>query len=88
MQDRSASQLLAGTCRQSLPLICRSASASAGLVHGYTYTSKLVTGGEEALARVTFVDERFMFFAELIPELMEVLVMGAVDYVAKSIDSY
>ena len=57
-------------------------------MHGYPSTSKLVTGGEEAFARVTFVDERFMFVAELIPELMEVFVMGAVDYVAKSIDIY
>ena len=57
-------------------------------MHGYPSTSKLVTGGEEAFARVTFVDERFMFVAELIPELMEVLVMGAVDYVAKSVDIY
>ena len=47
-----------------------------------------MAGGEEAFARVTFVDERFMFFAELIPELIEVLIMGAVDYVAKSIDVY
>lgn len=54
-------------------------------MHGYTApTTKLVTGREEAFARVALTGELLVLVAKLIPQVVEGFIVGTEDYVAES----
>jgi hypothetical protein len=53
-------------------------------MHGYATAAELLALGEEAFAGVAFTNEGIVFVAELIPEFVEELVVGAMDDVAQS----
>lgn len=50
-------------------------------MHGYAATTQLAAFGEKAFACVPLAEELFVLFAQLIPEIVEVLIMWAMDYV-------
>ena len=62
------------------------AGAAAGFVHGYAAAADFVTGGKETLTCVAFSEEGVVFFAELVPEVVEGFVVWAVDDVAESME--
>ncbi len=46
-------------------------------------TTDFTTSRQEAFACVAFSDELVVFVAELVPEFVEVFIMGAVNYVGE-----
>jgi len=50
-------------------------------MHGNATATQLAAFGEKAFAGVAFSDKLFVLFAQLIPELVKVLIVWAMDYV-------
>lgn len=82
----SPSQLLAGASCDSLSRFRCSTCSALGFMYGNAATTQLAAFGEKAFACVAFSDEVFVLFAQLIPKIVEVLIMWAVDYVGESME--
>lgn len=57
-------------------------------MHRNTASAKLMACGEETFACVSFSEEGLMFLAKLIPELVKMLVMRAMDDMTEPIELY
>lgn len=52
-------------------------------MHGYAAAADFVAGGKETFACVAFSEEGVVFFAKLVPEVVEGFIVRAVDDVAE-----